>query len=280
MPSWLRRRCPAIDYYPRRNKRRTLRSYSRYKYSRRISRRGRRRSRKNYQKTRIHKFKLRFAGHWPSWSANEIKTFVPVLYMKDTSFDEKTSSEFYRIEALKLHFIPKYWAEQPENMNDRDAVAQLWIRRIFNGVVPNNYPGKDIKADEFEDSEMVYLSGVKTFYTSKFGGTAFVPSETIAANPTRDATKTVRTSFSNKRWYTSGDELDFKPFMLTLTNKVTDDYDYYWTSWIHCKNFVLKHDEPALHPMQMFDIKLVGLKDLANFSLNRCKSDPQTLNKD
>ena len=154
--------------------------------------------------------------------------------------------------------------------------AQLWIRRTFNGVVPNNYPGLDNRADEYEDSEMVYLSGVKTFYTSKFSGTTCVPPEPIAANPTPDNTKTVRTSFSNKRWYTFGDELDFKPFMLTLTNKVTDDYDYYWTSWIHCKNFVLKHDEPALHPMQMFDIKLVELKDLANFSFNRCKSDPHS----
>ena len=110
-------------------------------------------------------------------------------------------------------------------MNDRDDVAQLWIRRIFDDVVPNNYPGTDIRADEYEDSEMVYLSCVKTFYTSKFGGTAFVLSEPIAANPTPDATKTLRTSFSNRRWYIFGDELDFKPFMLTLTNKVTDDYD-------------------------------------------------------
>ena len=70
MPPWLRRRYPVVDYYPRRNRHRALRSFCRYKYGRRI-RRNYSTHRRRGTRVRVHKFKIRFDGHWRDWTAED-----------------------------------------------------------------------------------------------------------------------------------------------------------------------------------------------------------------
>ena len=268
MPSWLRRCYPAIDYYPRRNRRRALRSYSRYKYGRRIKRR-RYSKRRGVTRVRIHKFKLRFEGHWPDWTSNEGKTFFPVVFVQGSAFDNATTYEYYKLKGLKIHFITKFLAEQPEqNTNNADTAARMWIRRLNNGIVPNDYVASDIRADQYEDSELVYMSGPKTFYSGNFGARGFMLTEPVQADPSPDSATLCRVSMSNRRYYTFADKLYFHPFMILFNTKVSDDYDFYWNAWIHCLNFVNKHpgDTPKKFiPLQeSFGVKMMTLEELRN----------------
>ena len=185
MRSWIRRCYPGIDYYPRRNRMRALRSYSRYMYGR-LSRR-KKTVRRRGTRVRVHKFKLRFAGIWPTWSANEAKTFFPRLHAAGSAFGNVTTYEYYKIKGLKIHFIPKDSAEHSE-ATSADTAPELWIRRLYNGIIPNDYVDSDNRVDEYEDGELVYMLGPKTFSTSKFGARGFMLTETVQADPSPDAT--------------------------------------------------------------------------------------------
>ena len=280
MPSWLRRRYPAIDYYPRRNRRRALRAYSRYKYSRRISRRRNFRRRYKYPRQIIHKFKVRFVGHWPAdWPDGEPKTYYTKLIVQNTTFDKATNYELYRIKGTKIHFIPKHSAEQPEvDTNGTDYASQMWIRNLHTGILPNNYDGSDVRADEYEDSKLVYLSGPKTFYNSHYCATGYIPAQPIRADPSPDSTIMTRVSISARKWHTFADDIDYWPFMFTINRNVSDDYDFYYTSWIHCKGFVNKQPEiptnPPPHPINFFRFELIDANNPQNrIKLNPCKSE-------
>ena len=159
MRSWIRRRYSGIDYDPRRNRMRALRSYSRYKYGRRSRRR--KTVRRRGTRVRVHKFKLRIAGIWPTWSGNEAKSFFPRSHAAGSAFDNETTYEYYKIKGLKIHFVPKHSAEQPE-ATSADTAPQMWIHRSYNGVIPNDYVDSDIRADEFKEGELVYMSKRKT----------------------------------------------------------------------------------------------------------------------
>ena len=112
------------------------------------------------------------------------------------------------------------------------------------------------------------MSGPKTFYSGKFGARGFMLTEPVQADPSPDATTLCRVSMSNRRYYTFADKLDFHPFMILFNTKVSDDYDFYWTAWIHCLNFVNKHpgDTPKKFiPLQgSFGVKMMTLEELRN----------------
>ena len=263
MRSWIRRRYPGLDYDPRRNRMRELGSYSRYKYGRHSRRR--KTVRRRGTRVRVHKYKLRFAGIWPTWSGNEAKAFFPRLHAAGSAFDNETTYEYYKNKRLKIHFFPKHSAEQPEATSANTA-AQMWIHRLYNGIIPNDYVHSDIRADEYEDGELVYMSGPKTFYTSKFGARGFILTEPVQADPSPDATTYCRVSMSNRKYYTFADKLDFHPFMISFDNKVSHDNDFYWSVWIHCKNFVSKSSTipsgPAKRLQDYFQLSMVSLEDL------------------
>ena len=105
----------------------------------------------------------------------------------------------------------------------------MWIHRLYNGIIPSDYVDSDIRADEYEDGELVYMSGPKTFYTSKFGARGFILTEPVQADPSSDAITDCRVSMSNRKYYTFADKLDFHPFMISFDNKVSDDNDFYWS---------------------------------------------------
>ena len=89
MSSWIRRSYPGIAYDRRRNCMRALRSYSCFKYGRRS--RWRKTVRRRGTRVRVHEFKLRFAGIWPTWSGNEAKAFFPRLHAAGSAFDNETT---------------------------------------------------------------------------------------------------------------------------------------------------------------------------------------------
>ena len=62
---------------------------------------------------------------------------------------------------MKIHFIPKHSAEQPE-ATSADTAPQMRIHRVYNGIIPNDYVYSDIRADEFKEGELVYMSKRKT----------------------------------------------------------------------------------------------------------------------
>ena len=164
---------------------RALRSYSRYKYGRRSRRK--KTVRRRGTRVRVHKFKLRFAGIWPTWSGNEAKTFFPRLHAAGSAFDNVTTYEYYKIEGLKIHFIPKHSAEQSA-ATSADTAPQMWIRRSYNGIIPNGNVDSDNRVDEYEDGELVYMLDPKTFSTSKFGARGFMLTEAVQADPSLHAT--------------------------------------------------------------------------------------------
>ena len=178
-PSWLRRRYPVVDFYPRRNRHRALRSFRRYEYGRRI-RTKYSTHRRRCTRVRVHKFEIRFDGHWRDWTAeDQAKTYFPVVFARGTIL---TNYEYYKVKGLNVNFIPGHSAEQSDNTRTSDIAAQVCIRRLNNGIVPNDYTATDVRAEEYEDSEMVCMSGDKIFYTSKFGARGFMLTEPVEAS--------------------------------------------------------------------------------------------------
>ena len=172
---------------------------------------------------RVHKFNSRFNSHWPDWTAEDI---FSCSFCTAHDFDKHTNFEYSKRKALKVLFIPGHSAEQSDNTGTYDIAAQVCIRRLNNGIVLNYCTATDVRADECEDAELVYMSGVKTFYTSKFGARGFMLTEPVQANPSHDATSSCRNSMSNRSFYTFAYRLKFYSFMISFISKLSDDYDF------------------------------------------------------